>query len=125
MSWPATARATGSRVCTRAGSRLHAPSRTRSGATTTRTPRSTTADSVDPSRPIKGPFYLWTNGQLVRVPGTTTNDVRLLVAASSRDRVHLVWERHSPTWDPRQQGIWTAESVRNASTGRWSIHDIR
>ena len=71
-----------------------------------------------------GPFYVWADGQLVRVPGTTTNDENLLVAASSRDRVKLAWRRISPTWDRRQQGIWTAESVRNPKTGRWSIRNL-
>jgi hypothetical protein len=68
---------------------------------------------------------VWTNGRLVRVPGTTENDEGLLVAASSRDLVKLVWERHSPAWDRRQQGIWAAESVRNKRTGRWSIRNFR
>jgi hypothetical protein len=72
-----------------------------------------------------GPFYVWTNGQLVRVRGTSANDEGLLVAASSRDVVQLVWERHSATWDRRQQGVWTAESVRDRKTGRWSIRNIR
>jgi hypothetical protein len=72
-----------------------------------------------------GPFYVWTNGRLVRVPGTTADDEGLLVAASSRGRVQLVWERHSPTWDRRRQGIWTAESVRDKKTGRWSIRNFR
>ncbi|MEA2469279.1 MAG: hypothetical protein QOE38_277 [Thermoleophilaceae bacterium] len=72
-----------------------------------------------------GPFYVWTKGQLVRVPSTTADDEGLLVAASSRDLVKLAWERHSTTWDRRQQGIWTADSARNKKTGRWSIRNIR
>ena len=59
------------------------------------------------------------------MPGTSANDEGLLVAASSRDVVQLVWERHSATWDRRQQGVWTAESVRDRKTGRWSIRNIR
>jgi hypothetical protein len=71
-----------------------------------------------------GPFYVWASGQLVRLPGTTANDSNLRVAARSRDRVELAWQRGSPTWDRSQQGIWTAESVRSKKTGRWSIRNI-
>lgn len=73
----------------------------------------------------RGPLYVSTNGQLVRVPGTTANDWGLLVAAKSRDRVLLAWRRRSPIWDRSQQGIWTAVSVRDKRTGRWSIRNIR
>jgi hypothetical protein len=61
---------------------------------------------------------------LVRVPGTTADDFNLLVAASSRDRVQLAWQRRSASWDLEQQGIWTAEGVRDKKTGRWSIGSI-
>jgi hypothetical protein len=71
-----------------------------------------------------GPFYVFADGQLVRVPGTTAKDEKLLVAASSANRVKLAWRRFSPTWDRRQQGIWTAEGVRNRKTGRWSIRNL-
>jgi hypothetical protein len=79
----------------------------------------------DLGRPAKGPFYVWTGGQLVRVPGTTANDENLLASASSPSRVKLAWRRGSEAWDRREQGIWTAESVRNPRTGRWSIRNIR
>jgi hypothetical protein len=72
-----------------------------------------------------GPLYLWADGQLLRVPRTTANDQGLLLAASSRDRVQLAWHRRSAIWDRTQQGIWTAEGVRNTKTGRWSIRNIR
>jgi hypothetical protein len=82
-------------------------------------------DTSNPGGRLVGPLQVWTSGQLVRVPGTTANDSHLLVAARSRNVVKLVWERQSPTWDRRQQGIWTAESVRNKRTGRWSIRNMR
>ena len=72
-----------------------------------------------------GPLYVATNSHLARVPGTSANDWGIRVAASSRDRVVLAWTRRSATWDRHQQGIWTAESVRNKKTGAWSIRNIR
>ena len=78
-----------------------------------------------PSESAAGPLYVMTNGRLVRVPGTTANDWNLLVAASSPDRVQLAWQRRSTSWDRRQQGIWTAVSIRNKRTGRWRIRNIR
>jgi hypothetical protein len=72
-----------------------------------------------------GPLYVATDGRVVRVPGTSANDWGVLVAARSADRVILAWMRRSPTWDRSEQGIWTAESVRDPDTGRWSIHRIR
>jgi hypothetical protein len=78
----------------------------------------------DLSGQAKGPFYVWADGQLVRVRGTTANDEDLLVAASSSGRVELAWRRVSPTWDRHQQGIWTGESVRDPRTGRWSIRNV-
>ena len=72
-----------------------------------------------------GPLYVLTDGQLVQVPGTTADDWNMRVAASSRDRVQLAWERRSASWDRNQQGIWTAESVRDKTTGQWSIRAIR
>jgi hypothetical protein len=73
----------------------------------------------------KGPFYVLADGQLVRVPGTTANDENLLVAASAANRVQLAWQRLSPTWSRHQQGVWTAESMRDPRTGRWSIRNLR
>jgi hypothetical protein len=78
----------------------------------------------DLSGQARGPFYVWADGQLVRLRGTTANDQGLLVAASSSGRVKLAWQRLSPTWDRSQQGIWTAESVRDPRTGRWSIRNV-
>jgi hypothetical protein len=71
-----------------------------------------------------GPLYAMFGSHLVRVPGTTADDFNLLVAASSRDRVQLAWQRRSASWDLEQQGIWTAEGVRDKKTGRWSIGSI-
>lgn len=71
-----------------------------------------------------GPLYAMVGSQLVRVPGTTADDFNLLVAASSRDRVQLAWQRRSASWDLAEQGIWTAEAARNKKTGRWSIGSI-
>jgi hypothetical protein len=72
----------------------------------------------------RGPLYAMIGGQLVRVPGTTADDFNLFVAASSRDRVQVAWQRRSATWDLAQQGIWTAEGVRDKKTGHWSIQSI-
>jgi hypothetical protein len=71
-----------------------------------------------------GPLYAMFGSQLVHVPGTTADDWNLFVAASSRDRVQLAWQRRSASWDRGQQGIWTAEGVRDKKTGRWSIGSI-
>src|SRR4051812_19661783 len=78
-----------------------------------------------PSESAAGPLYVMTNGRLARVPGTSANDWNLLVAASSPDRVQLAWQRRSTSWDRGQQGIWTAETVRDKATGRWSIRNVR
>jgi hypothetical protein len=72
-----------------------------------------------------GPLYVMTGSQLIKVPGTTASDSNLLVAASSPARVQLAWQRTSASWDPSEQGTWTAESVRNPITGRWSIQNMR
>ena len=77
-----------------------------------------------PSESAAGPLYVLTDGQLVRVPGTTADDWNLLVAASSQDRVQLAWQRRSAAWDRARQGIWTAESIRSRTTGRWSVRNI-
>jgi hypothetical protein len=72
-----------------------------------------------------GPLYVMTNGRLLRVPGTTSDDFALQVAAASPDRVLLAWRRRSASWDRTRQGIWVAESVRDKRTGRWSIRGIQ
>jgi hypothetical protein len=72
-----------------------------------------------------GPLYVMTGRQLIKVPSTSASDSNLLVAASSPARVLLAWQRASASWDPSQQGLWTAESVRDPETGRWSIGSIQ
>jgi hypothetical protein len=72
-----------------------------------------------------GPLYVMTGGRLIKVPGTSATDSNLLVAASSPTRVQLAWQRTSASWDLSQQGIWSAESIRDPKTGRWSIQNMR
>ena len=66
-----------------------------------------------------------TGGRLTKVPGTNASDNNLLVAASSPTRVQLAWQRTSVSWDLSRQGIWSAESIRDPRTGRWSIQNTR
>jgi hypothetical protein len=77
-------------------------------------------------RPLKGGgLYVWSSGRIARVPGTSSLDDGFLVAAASPDRVQLAWQRTSPAWNRKQQGIWTAQRALDRKTGRWSFGAAR
>jgi hypothetical protein len=78
-----------------------------------------------PSILADGPVYVMTDGRIEKLPAAGEEAPFFLVAASSPDRVQLAWSRRSPSWDLGEQGVWTAERVRNAQTGRWSLRSVR